>query len=121
MNPDAGILLTILRLYFLVTGILFFISTGVSMLRFHDVYARLHSASKCLTGGSLSVLLAYLLQVETGFTAIKVLLATVFLLLTNPIASHALARSAYRQGCFIEHLDEDEYRRDLREAGHNGR
>ena len=108
--------LIFLRIYFLISGVFFFFSTAVAMLRFEDVYARLHAASKCLTGGSVSLLIAYLMFSGQPSVIMKVFLAAFFMLLTNPMASHALARSAYRRGYGVACLNEDQFARDRWES-----
>lgn len=109
-------LFTFIRIYFLLSGGFFFFSTAVAMLRFDDVYARLHAASKCLTGGSVSILIAYLMSSGDISVVMKVFLAAFFMLLTNPMASHALARSAYRRGYGVACLTEDQFARDRWES-----
>jgi multicomponent Na+:H+ antiporter subunit G len=104
--------LDIVRMYFLLSGVLFFIATSVAMLRFTNIYARLHAASKCLTGGSVSLLMAYMLQVSDPAVILKIILVAFFMLLTNPMASHALARSAYQRGYDIASLARDDYAYD---------
>jgi len=42
---------------FFITGIYFLLSTAVGLIRFPDLYTRLHAASKCLMAGSISVLM----------------------------------------------------------------
>lgn len=111
---------SILYAVFLISGVLFFLSAAVAMFRFRHVYDRAHAASKCLTGGALSVLIAFLVHNLDAFVALKVALAAFFLLLTNAVASHALIRAAYRQGAAVEELEEDELGRDREQAGREG-
>ncbi len=94
---------------FFVNGALFFFSTAVAMIRFKDVYVLLHTSSKCLIGGTLSILIGLIFQATDNLTISKLLLAAFFLLLTNPIASHALAESVYGQGLSRESLVNDDY------------
>jgi len=77
---------------------------AVALLRFPDVYTRIHGATKCTTFGSLFSILAVVVYglVQGGGSgntmAVRAFLALVFLLLTNPTGSHALARAAHRSG-----------------------
>jgi multicomponent Na+:H+ antiporter subunit G len=75
-----------------------------SLLRFPDVYTRLHGATKCTTFGSIFTTLGVIVY---GFArggpayltlAVHALIALVALLITNPTGSHAIARAAYRSG-----------------------
>ncbi|MHA1123875.1 MAG: monovalent cation/H(+) antiporter subunit G [Candidatus Heimdallarchaeota archaeon] len=80
---------------------------GVGLLRFPDVYTRLHAGTKCTTFGSIficgSVMLLGLKMWWFGDTDGSVLLihtlgALVAILLTNPTGAHAIARAAHRSG-----------------------
>lgn len=99
----------ILVIYLISSGCVFFLTTGIAMIRFTDLYSRLHGGAKSLAGGALSFLLAYMLQTDDVTVILKILLMTVFLLITNPLATHALARSAYRHKLHIASINHDEY------------
>lgn len=106
-----------------LSGILFlastayFLVTAFGMFRFHIFYDRLHVATKCLTGGVLSVLIGYMLLAPSPFALGKAFLGAVFLLVTNSVASHALARAAYRQGCCARDLTGDHLADDAQLRG----
>ncbi|MTI96603.1 MAG: cation:proton antiporter [Firmicutes bacterium] len=92
----------------LVLGIFFTLATAIGMARFEELFIKLHLGSKCLTAGALSVLFGvmFLEAVVSG----KIILLAVFLALSNPVASHALARAAYKNAEGPEGLYIDEYR-----------
>ncbi|MBH0237107.1 monovalent cation/H(+) antiporter subunit G [Methylobrevis albus] len=77
-------------------GFAFFGAVGV--LRFPDVYTRMHAASKSGTVGSGLLLLAVAVYAGDLGVAIRCLAAIVFLLLTAPVAAHLLSRAAYLAG-----------------------
>ena len=88
-------------------GVFFNVLAGVGLLRFPDVYTRLHAGTKCTTFGSVficgSVMLLGLKMWWFGNTDGSVLLihtvgALVAILLTNPTGAHAIARAAHRSG-----------------------
>ncbi len=81
----------------LAGGLLVFIG-GLGVLRMPDLYTRMHSASITDTGGTVLVLLGLLLQAGLGLAAFKILAILVFLLVTGPTASYALAHSALLSG-----------------------
>lgn len=89
---------------FLAIGAAFNALGAVALLRFPDVYTRIHGATKCTTFGSIFSILAVVVYglVQGGGSgntmAVRAFLALVFLLLTNPTGSHALARAAHRSG-----------------------
>jgi multicomponent Na+:H+ antiporter subunit G len=89
---------------FLAIGAVFNGLGAVALLRFPDVYTRVHGATKCTTFGSIFSLLGVAVYGFAqgggigGTMAVRAFLALVFLLLTNPTGSHALARAAHRAG-----------------------
>ncbi|CQR48036.1 Na(+)/H(+) antiporter subunit G1 [Paraliobacillus sp. PM-2] len=70
------------------------LSTAVGMIRFPDLYTRLHAGSKCLIAAAISVLMGCIVMEGIGFVSLKLLVIIFFLLLTNPIAIHVIANSA---------------------------
>src|SRR5262245_5248196 len=74
-------------------GAFFLFSAGLGMLRMPDVYTRMQAGTKASTLGNLLVL-AGLAFFHPGWT-LKLLIIIYFVLMTNPISSHALARVAH--------------------------
>ena len=64
------------------------------VIRMPDLYTRLHAASKSVVLGVCSIALASIVTGEAAIIA-RVLLIAVLLLLTTPVAAHAIARGAY--------------------------
>jgi multicomponent Na+:H+ antiporter subunit G len=64
------------------------------VVRMPDIYTRLHAASKSVFLGVISIVIA---SIFTGDQAIitRVVLIGAVLLLTTPVASHAIGRGAY--------------------------
>ncbi len=86
----------ILALIALLFGFFFSVVGIVGLIRFPDVYSRIHAAGKVSTLGLIGLLLAAaLLMPQITF---KALALGIFVLITGPVASHAIASSAYRQG-----------------------
>ena len=82
----------------LLSGGTFFFTVGtVGLIRLPDVFTRIHATTKCDTLGAGMLLLGLL--VHEGFTVpgAKLVLILGFLWLTNPTASHLLARAIYRR------------------------
>ncbi|MEW6523360.1 MAG: monovalent cation/H(+) antiporter subunit G [Bacillota bacterium] len=88
----------ILVLIFLCGGIFFFTVGAIGLIRLPDVFTRIHATTKCDTLGAGLILVG--LVIHEGFTApsLKVVMVLLFLWLTNPAASHLLARAVYRSG-----------------------
>ena len=100
-------IVTLIIYLFLVIGIFFNIIAGLGLLRFPDVYTRLHAGTKCTTFGSIfiigSVILLglktwYLGDTNGSVLAIHSAGALVAILLTNPTGAHAIARAAHKSG-----------------------
>jgi len=87
----------------------FFNTLGiVGLLRFPDVYTRMHATTKMTTFGSVFTALAviiyggatYLGTTDQSYAilAVHTLIAAVALAFTNALGSHAIARGAHRSG-----------------------
>lgn len=82
----------------LVLGGIFIFVGGVGALRMPDLYTRIHGASLTDTLGTMLVLLGMLLQAGLSLATIKLAAIMVFLLLTCPTATYALANAARLDG-----------------------
>jgi len=71
---------------------------AVGVLRFPDFYTRLHAASVTDTGALSVMVLGMVLIAGWSLVSLKLLLLWVFVLLTGPVGSHALANAAYVAG-----------------------
>jgi multicomponent Na+:H+ antiporter subunit G len=63
-----------------------------------DVYLRLQATTKSVTLGTCGIMLGAFFFRGFTPTGIKALLCVIFLLLTSPVAAHALARGAHKGG-----------------------
>ena len=85
-----------LAMSLIMTGALFLLLGALGILRLPDVYNRLQAGTKATTLGAFgSIIGVGLLRPEW---LPKAILIAVFLLMTNPVSSHALARASYRRG-----------------------
>ena len=82
----------------LIIGISFDLFGCIGLLRLPDVYNRLQSATKCVTLGTCSIMLA--LFFHYGFTSvgIKALIAIPLLFFASTVGAHALIRGSYKFG-----------------------
>jgi multicomponent Na+:H+ antiporter subunit G len=78
-----------------VCGAFFMLVGSIGVIRLPDFFSRSHATSKTDTLGIMLVLGG--LAVYEGFTLsrLKLLIIIVFVVLANPVGSHALARAAY--------------------------
>lgn len=92
------IILTYLAGLMIIVGSIFSLVAALGLLRLPDVYTRMHAATKAGTLGSGLMMIALALVADDFATASRAIAALVFFLLTAPIASHLLARAAYKVG-----------------------
>lgn len=80
-------------------GLAFSLSGVLGIVRMPDVYTRIQCSSKLITMGALPVLIALVVaEGPISEYGSRALLVAVLLLVLNPVASHALARAAYKAG-----------------------
>lgn len=91
-------MLDIVGLAFIGIGLVFDFFGCLGLVRLPDVYNRLQAATKSVTLGTCSILLGTFLVVGPTAAGFKSLLCIIFLLLTAPVAAHAVARGAHRSG-----------------------
>jgi multicomponent Na+:H+ antiporter subunit G len=81
-----------------VVGALVALSGGVGLLRLPDFYTRVHAAGLTDTAGIGLITLGLLLQAPDWGVGVRLLLILLFLVVTSPTATHALAQAARRDG-----------------------
>jgi multicomponent Na+:H+ antiporter subunit G len=82
----------------IIIGILFDIFGCIGLVRFPDVYNRLQASTKCVTLGTILLLVGVAIISATGATSAKAIICAVFILLTSPTAAHAIAKGSYASG-----------------------
>ncbi len=83
---------------FIAIGLSFDFFGCLGLIRLPDVYNRLQAATKCVTLGTCSILFGLLLFKGFSAAGIKAILCIMFIILTSPVAAHALARGAHKSG-----------------------
>lgn len=84
---------------------------GVGALRMPDLYSRMHAASVTDSLGAILVLTGAMLQAGLTLASLKLGAVLLFLLLTSPTSSYALASAALISGTrpmVTQVTDEDE-------------
>lgn len=79
-------------------GLLLILITGVGLLKLPDVFSRMHAASKTTSLGLTFVFIGTAFLHGTFEAGWKLVFATAFLLFTQPVAVHVLARAAHSAG-----------------------
>lgn len=97
-----------LVLVFVIIGLVFNTLGVIGILRFPDVYTRLHAETKMTTFGTIFLGLGAIVYCAGGYfsssggqyidLSVNVIVILVALAFTNATGSHAIARAAYRSG-----------------------
>ncbi|MDP1557544.1 MAG: monovalent cation/H(+) antiporter subunit G [Nitrosomonas sp.] len=82
----------------LILGGIFFFSGTVGLLRFPDVYTRLHALTKADNVGLGLIVLGLVVQAESWFVVGKLLLIWLLVLFAGASASHLIAKRALHRG-----------------------
>ena len=90
--------LDVLSWLMLLSGAGFVLIGGIGILRLPDLYTRMHAASLTDTLGTLLILGGIVVQSGLTLASVKLLAIAVFLLLTGPTATYALANAALLAG-----------------------
>jgi len=83
---------------FIFLGLVFIFFGTLGIIRFPDIYTRLQTSSKCDAAGAVALFVGLMVREGLDSFSLRILIILVFLLLTNPVASHAIARSAAIKG-----------------------
>ncbi|WP_077308512.1 monovalent cation/H(+) antiporter subunit G [Terribacillus halophilus] len=94
------IILDILVIVFILGGAFIVFTASVGVLRFPDIYTRLHAASKGSTLGVAGILIGAFIfhYMEYGIVSGRLILGVLFIMLTAPVASHLISRAAHLRG-----------------------
>jgi multicomponent Na+:H+ antiporter subunit G len=100
------LLLDALSLLLLTAGGGFVLIGGIGALRLPNLYTRMHAASLTDSMATLLIFPGIMLQAGLSLATIKLFAIMLFLLLTGPTASYALANAALLSG--VKPGDDDE-------------
>ena len=111
MGEILAIAAILFGLFFSVVGVL-------GLVRMPDIYTRLHATGKVSTLGLFGLLVgtAFLLPEVTG----KVIALAVFAVLTLPVSTHAIAKSAYSHGVPLARASRDDFGAAKQESARSG-
>lgn len=88
----------VVSIILLLAGTLFFLAGTVGLLRFPDLFTRIHALTKADNVGLGLIVFAVLPQAPSPAIAVKLVLVWMLVLLASSSASHILARAALRRG-----------------------
>ena len=82
----------------LAVGAAFSLIAAIGVVRFPDLFLRMHCSTKSATLGVSCIMLGAALHFGDLVSFTKALAAILFILVTAPVAAHVLARAAYFAG-----------------------
>lgn len=89
----------------LMSGCFFIVTGGIGLLRLPDVYTRMHASGVMDTLGAGLFLSGLMVQGGLSMVTAKLFLILVFILVTSPTATYALANALH--GCGIKPTGRD--------------
>lgn len=98
---------------FLIIGALFYLLGGLGVLRMPDTFNRIQAGTKATTLGSFSVLIGAAFAQPTLDWILKIVIIIVFIVISNPIGSSAIAKATYNAKYIPDNLVQD----DLKDRG----
>jgi multicomponent Na+:H+ antiporter subunit G len=85
---------TIATIVFFFLGAFFILVSAVGLIRFPDLYTRMHATTKATSFGLLLIIVGASLHFNAPIVWLKAFLVTIFIYLTAPLAAHSIAKSA---------------------------
>jgi multicomponent Na+:H+ antiporter subunit G len=90
----------------MLSGLFFFMVGTIGILRFPDIFTRAHCAAKCDTLGVVLCLLSLIIFNGFNLVSLKIILIVVFVWVTNPVATHLIAKAEYNRKNSVKGIDE---------------
>jgi multicomponent Na+:H+ antiporter subunit G len=80
------------------TGGVIYVVGAIGMIRFPDIYTRMHAASVSETAGAILLLVGMMLEAGLTLVTGKLVIILAVILFSVPVAAHALAQAALHEG-----------------------
>ncbi len=112
-------MISILGWIFIIIGVTFDLLGCLGLVRFPDLYNRMQAATKGVTLGTCGLMLGIFLLKGFNVMGVKALVCAFFILITMPVAAHALSRSSHSFGIkmwhktIIDKLGQDKFNKDV--------
>lgn len=82
----------------ILLGAFFVLTAAIGLVRFPDLYSRLHASSKLVTLGSAGIFLGVALGFSQTEALTRLVAVLLFQFLTTPLSAHLIAQAAYLRG-----------------------
>lgn len=86
----------------MIIGCLFIGFSIFGILRFKNIYTKILLISKVDTVATLTIIIGLILMRGFDAASVKLVILTVFLMITNPINTHMISRAAWLNGVPFE-------------------
>ncbi|RJO76673.1 monovalent cation/H(+) antiporter subunit G [Nocardia panacis] len=81
----------------ILTGSTLALTAAIGLVRFPDIFSRMHAATKPQVVGLIMVLIGAIIELRGHGNVWALALVGLFTLLTAPVIAHLLGRTAYRE------------------------
>ena len=98
MDPWLELVIDIASGISFAVGSIFLLIGALGMIRLPDVWARIHAAGIIDTIGAELIVFGMILQAGMTQASLKLILIGLFLFVTSPTATHAVANASYTAG-----------------------
>ncbi|MBB6017500.1 monovalent cation/H(+) antiporter subunit G [Deinococcus radiopugnans] len=82
----------------ILLGAFFVLTAAIGMVRFPDLYSRLHASSKLITLGSAGIFIGVGLEFAQTEALTRLAAVLLFQFLTTPLSAYLIAQAAYLRG-----------------------
>lgn len=82
----------------ILLGAFFVLTAAIGLVRFPDLYSRLHASSKLVSLGSAGIFLGVALEFTDTAAFTRLVAVLLFQFLTTPLAAYLIAQAAYLRG-----------------------
>lgn len=82
----------------ILIGAFFVLTAAIGVVRFPDLYSRLHASSKLVTLGSAGIFLGVALSFQDSAALTRLIAVLLFQFLTTPLTAYLIAQAAYLRG-----------------------
>ena len=86
-------MIDIIFIILIFLGAAFMLIAAIGLIRFTDLYSRMHATTKATSFGLLLLIIGVSLFFNSGTVWIKALMVIIFIYLTAPLAAHSIAKS----------------------------
>ncbi len=83
----------IIIVFLILLGAIFILVAAIGLVRFNDLYSRMHSTTKATSFGLLLLVVGVSMFFSLTTVWVKAIMVIVFIYLTAPLAAHSLAKS----------------------------